>query len=671
MSVASARKAAEGGSVASPPVLGRAGYGLATAGLALALVSYGAVYAPVRIGMWPDIEPVIPVLHAAAALSALGLALMLAVGDRPAVRAGRAVAHPYVLVLFAESLVAIATAPFARYPLSMLIGAPETAEGALLYAELAVFVAAGLMARAHRPTMRALVWGAAAVSWIAAAASVWGKLFVFNDWLAFYAIGVAVSVAASGGSVRFGRMRVRGAPLGLAAALPSLVISENLSAIVLVVALGVPLWAATRRVRLRGGISARAIRRGGAALAVLMPACVIAGVAILGPTGLVESIRSRARVDQVVFAQFADAPGTLLHGLGWGQAGETFFRYLTAANATVYNQSWDLVFRDYQHTHDFALEALLSGGIAALVLALLAVAMIPLWCRRDRLALGLPFAAVLSGVAAFWFQFPMTWPALALAMSAIGRTRPAIASRRVRAAALVGLAVLAAASVAACLFLLQFGLAVRAALDGPVAMAGPGSACLAFPAEDWRGDIALRYAMVQSYQALEQTRTPGSAAIARTAALACDVDRRSDHIDSALLASAGLLFRGDIAFDPRLRALDPAFPRLLDDWVPRLRRLLSYAPDRSDLAIPYLGWRLQAHDLAAITEMTDAILARRPEDPVGLWFSGLAMIQSSDPAVRKASLFRLRSALDHGIERLMPVDAKQKAQILAATAATR
>ncbi len=645
--------------------LGPAGHALAAAGLALAVASYGAAFLPVEIGMWPRIEPVILVVHAASAMAALGLVLLVAAGRA---RALAALGHPYVLVLAGAAAVALATAPFARFPVGSLIGAPETAEGALLFAELAVLLAAGLALRSHRPTWRALVWGGAAVSWIAAAVTALPGpgAFVFGDWLAFYAIGVAVAVACSGGSLGVRGVRIGGAPLGLAAALPSLVVSLNLTAIALFAFAGVPLWFLVARARRGRWVGPGAIRQTGAALAALVPVAVIAAVAIVGPTGLVESIRSRARVDQLVFAQIADVPATLVHGQGWGQAGESFVRYLTAASATMYDRSWDLVFRDYMHTHDYALEALLAGGAVMLAVALLAVAMAPLWCRRAALPLAVPFAVVLSGVAAFWFQLPMTMPSLILALAAIAR--PAPVRKGARPLALVALPAAALASLAAVAFLLQFGLAVRAALAGPVVLRAPGH-CLTFPAEGWRGDVALRYALVRSYEALEHAAgAPDATEVARTAALACEVDRRSRTSRSAMLATAGLLLRADVAFDPKLRARDPAFARLLDDWPARLRHLLAIAPMRSDLAIPYFGWRLRAGDMQAVARMAGDILARRPRDPVGLWFSGVAMISSADRARQRDALLRLRAALDGGIERFMPVEPAQKARILALTA---
>ncbi len=369
----------------------------------------------------------------------------------------------------------------------------------------------------------------------------------------------------------------------------------------------------------------------------------------------------------MVFAQFADRPETLLHGQGWGQAGETFVRYLTASGATTYDKSWDLVFRDYLHTHDYALEALLAGGIAALVLALLAVAMASLWCRRRHLALAVPFAAVLSGVAAFWFELPMTMPAVVLAFVTLARPMPARPSPAIRRALAAGLPLLAAASFAAGAFLLRFGLEVQAALARPVPVrASAGAPCLDFPAEGWRGDIALRYAMVGSYQKLTRSGAPlDMTQVRRAAAFACEVDRRSRDSRSALLASAGLLLRSELAFRPDLVRQDPVFARELADWATRLRQFLALAPDRSDLAIPYFGWRLKAGDSAAVAALAADILARRPADPVGLWFSGLIMIESPDRPRVAAGLFRLRQALEAGIERLMPIDPRQKGQILA------
>ena len=85
-----------------------------------------------------------------------------------------------------------------------------------------------------------------------------------------------------------------------------------------------------------------------------------------------------------------------------------------------------------------------------------------------------------------------------------------------------------------------------------------------------------------------------------------------------------------------------------------MERVIRRAPRRSDIAIPYFDYLLfHGRDAEALT-LANLILARRDNDPVGLWFSGVVML--ANPASGGAGLRNLRQSLAFGIRNLMPID---------------
>ena len=194
------------------------------------------------------------------------------------------------------------------------------------------------------------------------------------------------------------------------------------------------------------------------------------------------------------------------------------------------------------------------------------------------------------------------------------------------------------------------------------------TACADWPREHWRADIGLRAAFLDLEKATLARYRNGApmdrTQLARLNSLRCAVDARAAVTRSAMLASAPVLFRNDVAHFPGFAALDPDFQASLGDWSARLRLALALAPERSDLALPYLANLVQRGDFAETGRFADWLLSLNPRDPVGLWFAGLALIESPDPARQRAGFGRLRAGIEAGIERVMPVPGELKDRIL-------
>jgi hypothetical protein len=613
-------------------------------GLALGVLSYGFVLLPLDLGIWPQVEPVTIAVHLAAALAAIGLALACWSGNAMAMRALR---HPIVLIAAFVAAWSVLMSPFADLPLLSLIGMAQSGEGTLMKADFAVFLAAGLALRSDRRGFDGLAALAVAISWIAAAlvllvpkTRIWG----IEDYIAYYAFPVAALVACRVGGTK-------GALLGIAGALPSLVLSTNNSAITAFIVLAGPVYLIARwRPR-----SARWIGTG-AALAI--PIAAIVAVSFVGAHDWIASVRSRELILDVVAMNLRDHPWTLLFGQGWGHTGEVFFDYLSSTRATLYDESWDVVFRDHFHSLNYAVEALTSAGLPAAIASIALFAAIAIYAPGRRAALAAAFVAGHGMLASLWFELPMTVPVVALAIGAlVSPMRPRAPSRS--APLLAGVV---AAQIGVAVFLLGWGLSMRGSLAG-------ATACDAWPREDWRADIGLRAAFLDLEKSVLDRVLDGKAidpqTVARLDSLRCAVDARATATRSGMLASAPVLFRTDVSHFAALAALHPHFAASLPDSSARLRALLSLSPLRTDLAIPYLGELVARADYTGTADFAQWILSHNARDPVGLWFLGLALVESPDPAQQRIGFARLRAGFDAGIERLLPIPPELKARISA------
>ena len=131
---------------------------------------------------------------------------------------------------------------------------------------------------------------------------------------------------------------------------------------------------------------------------------------------------------------------------------------------------------------------------------------------------------------------------------------------------------------------------------------------------------------------------------------------------SRRLRIARLLVRGEtlIGLQPYVKPDIAAY--LERNWAPELRTWLEDFPQRSDLAVPFLTWTMLNGREPQSQEISEMIYAHNPEDPVGLWFTGLSL--SADPRTAQKGLNRMRLALKHDIERFLPVQKEIKDQLL-------
>jgi hypothetical protein len=132
------------------------------------------------------------------------------------------------------------------------------------------------------------------------------------------------------------------------------------------------------------------------------------------------------------------------------------------------------------------------------------------------------------------------------------------------------------------------------------------------------------------------------------------VDRHVAELPSSLrLKSLMLIMRDELAMEMG----DPQFDRLREwevpAWSQKLLALRQELPERSDLAAPFLGTLVQSNNTAIAIKVGNELLLRNPDDPVALWFTGIAMVSTAEWS--NLGQARMVRAMDAGIERLIPL----------------
>jgi hypothetical protein len=73
------------------------------------------------------------------------------------------------------------------------------------------------------------------------------------------------------------------------------------------------------------------------------------------------------------------------------------------------------------------------------------------------------------------------------------------------------------------------------------------------------------------------------------------------------------------------------------------------------MAAPYIEWELLQGNVRTAMAVASLILGRNPNDPVGLWYAGRAMLATQDPGLRAEAQSLMRRGLKNGLERRLPI----------------
>ncbi len=628
-------------------------YGIGIAGAVAAAASFVFALPVAKFGIFNRLEIVVIALLLCGAFAALGVSRCIA--DPAAAR--RMMRNPVAAILFLLAAWSFVAAPFSEYPWRSLLGPPQTGQGAFAILALACIAAIVAAFGAGTRFRLALAIASAAGAVLSAVTHLAPERYrPFEVPGYFVLLGLAAAAALASLPVpRRIRYSLAAIVLGL-----TLLVSENRTAFIAVLAIGMPtVWIS--EFAIAHGAAAR-LRRMAVVAVLALPFVVTAIVWVAGHAGYGASIVARARIYDVLLAAFADRPVAILSGFGWGGVIEAFFRNLPAGAELLYGESWDVPVRDFHSAHNLALEFFVSAGLPGLFAAIALPAAVVLTASRRNLAAAAGFAAAFAALSVIWHQqsFNLAPTIIGCALLSTGahshsRRPPPSFAPALRAAGWIASAGLLAAAA----WLADYGWrAERSVADARE------SACLeGFPDDPGRGDMGLRYALYGLTESARAKEAPSADLVRRAYATSCAVDRRLAAAPSLHLAVAAVLFRSEIAFDPRFQIPGEKLSDALRGWPAALRVLLDQAPLRTDLAVPYYAWLAASGEFARLGVATAEILQKNPQDIVALWFSGVSLITSSDPAVKRLAARRMEAAIEGGFDRISPVAPETRAQI--------
>lgn len=644
--------------------------GLCCGGLFLGLLSVIFSLPQLGIGVWHDAEGVQVAILAAAGLCLLGVGGTLA--SHPPVAW-----HPAVLVLLALGAWSVLGAAFAEYPMTALMGPPQTMYGIVWFAAQAAFLAAALtIARCPR-LFALLAAGAVAmamvvawfnlrnVSWLSPSVRPLlprAAMHGFNEYLGYPALGL---LALSAALPRAGAPWNRGLPaLVVFAALVLLVLSGNRTAAGAAL-LGAGLLLCQRRWPVFGGYH---LRLGRVVVLLTVPPVAIYLLLRFGWGGsLLPSLASRQILLRVLEPDLWTPSWSLLLGHGWGHYQSTLLAQLPQTGISLTQPDWIDFARDEFHSHHALVEALFAAGLpGAILLAAVPVAVVA--GARPALrpvALALAFSLVL--LDSFWFQLPETMVPLALAVAATARHngyavfRPHTAGARLRLSSL-GPALTAFGLGAGLLGLSFWQARMSMAMDELWAcLNGSGTRCESMvPADPRQSQLALAMLLGQTLRDLQRQDWPATR-MERFGAVTTEASRRCDRFCSPSLAMILLNSQLVSAYVPKAAGIFSA-----GQWHDAAVRLAQRAPLRTDMLAPYLNWLFQNGGSQAVSEMLAAMPPESRATPVGDWFSGLLQLDAADEGERREGIARMRQALSQGLERYMMVDPSIKSALDAA-----
>jgi len=655
-------------------VLTATGMALASTGAGGGLLVLFLALPPFQFGWWYQSEPVAIGLHAAAAVAALGVILLVLARGR---RSVKLVMHPLMLLPAALGFWSALTAAFAPLPSLSWLGTPELGQGIVWHFDLAVLIAAALHIQRVPRLRRILAWIAVASAAVAAALTLhtqqhwaWAP-FWFYDYLAFFGLYLPIIVLAGLRPRR--RVWRHAAVIG---GLAIVVVSGNRAAIALVLTAGPAMWLLMQLLRHRPGW----MRPAATAAAIVAPLVVAAAVHLAGSRAVDAGVQSRYYHQLTVMRTLAGEPFLLATGQGWGHYAAALIANMPIERVDFFGfdgrADWDGVRRQVHfHTHNFVTEGLVAAGVVGAALAWLFPAAIARFSARRWRVHCAVLAVLLAGLLAVWFQLPGSVPFAALAAASIAGPRlprvvpvpkvPYVVVPLVAVLAVQSYAAYAATSGAVAATLMAE--ANAAALSGEP---GTDDGCEATAPDDGRGDVHLSVALRSFSAALtskaEDGAPPTAGEVRRLGDLLCAADARLARRSSLRLAVVNLLVTADLAFSLRHPAFEPVRSQALAHWRDHLDAFLAVAPDRTDMAYLHLTWLTErgAHD--AIRKLAARLLAHDGNDPVGLWFSGATMLEEPDTA--SEGLDRLVRSLDAGIGRLMDIDDATERRIREAAA---
>lgn len=617
------------------------------------------------LGVWFQTEPVTAGLLATGAAAGLSVLLLDLIGHSIGILLARR--HVQLLLLFLAWNVWVS--PFQSFPGRTWFGTPEIGEGILTFLALALLILLAMALWPYRLSRIVLV-----VATVLAAGTIGGlhvQLTLESAWrpekYTGYAglLGPSVALVVIGASRRVGwRILAVGFLCGMA----PVAFSQNKTALVLVAAIGPAMFFPIRWFARRLNL-ARARRRLAwlPILAALSTAAVIAAVTAYGEYDPLYSVRSRGQLILAEILGFLDHPVAVLTGFGWGSYNDLLYRhtYLAGVHGFVdgkWDPNWEAIGAGAFHSHNDIVEAVLGGGLIGGILYLAFFTSLVAGARRGMLVAGAVGWFLVIGSLCFWYPFMLCYPFVALAVAAttaplgvIRSSRPVPMERWVFGSGLALSVLLGWACT------LSYGDA-RAGGERLAALNRQDPAEIpvygGFAPDHARGGVQLWWLALSETAFIAQQfadgHPPTPAQAQWFARMLTEVDTWTTSGRAGMrLEALSLAMRTELIANHEHTALASLRERELPRWEAALLRVIRDAPDRTDVAVPYLAYLTQRRNYAQVAAVCGQIETIHPDDRVCQWYRGAAMLP--DPAKLPAALRLMHAALVQHVEAVAPV----------------
>ncbi|WP_421879157.1 hypothetical protein [Pacificispira sp.] len=657
---------------------GQAFQALACAAVAVMLLSPFGALQPFEWGAWRLTAVSIWMMHLGGALACGGLVLALARGG-PGL-AFRSLRGPG-FALFCGGLALAAGglpgAVSAEFPLLAVAGTYQSGQGLLWFMHFAVAALLFSVLVGIDTWRRLLDWGLLAALGGLTLGRIVDMLMpetvLFlpggDSYAYLAAAGIAVSLTGRGLA---GQLNC--AILGISIVL--MAVSGNLAAIAISAGLALMLTL----FRLSPSV-AHGMRFFANPLAAtgLLASTILAPVALLFamPSDFVPaSLQSRVLIHELSWAVLQDSSlAQLALGRGWGHVQAAYYSNFLAADYPVYRQEWDFVWRDIFHSHNAAVETLLSAGVLGLTVHVIVfVTAIRYAARAQRGALWflLLFYLAMGGL---WFEFSFALPFLALAAVCCivpdrpGSDQPEPAQKTIPAGRRV--ACMAAMAAMAVLFavtftrLAAFDIAVTAHKYDQIAETPEHALRFdAFP-RDPRGSYFVESILMREIWR-KRERLRDSRDWQDDALLARALLERTETVRSSTAAApmllVGLSVLNDLAFYQGA-AMQQIAVENVNLWRALVERHWALEPKRTDVSVGYFELLKQAGAFDRLAAETAQRLQQNPDDPVAVYYAALASLHKV-PAERNRDAMRsILRAIDLGLDLILPIDPQFEADL--------
>lgn len=654
-------------------------------GLCLAALSVFGAHPFFAAGTWADTETVNVVLFTAAALAFLGLSLNAAATKA----ALRSICHPVCLLLAATGIWSFTGAANADFKSLAILGAPQTGQGVIWYFAFAGFTASAINLRKHPDAFRSLLVIAAIaavvssylnlsnVPWVAELIPSMiqnGFLFGFNEYQAYYALGLVIiaTIGVLRGEKRFPAVI-------FVSAIILLILSRNRLAIVAIGLIAILFLLVTLTPYGRRAIiwleKQKYLSASIITALLLAAAFPVLLIRLVDFQSIEFSLWSRTILQTALDPSLFESLRASLFGHGWGHFQEYLLRNLPSTGIDIYETSWSDITRDEFHSHNGPTDALFAMGLPGLLLTIAFPVFVVLFAQQRWLIVSIGFALAWTALDGFWFMMPATMMIVAMAIGAMAETshsRLPFQFRRyatgIRLAASLTMISIAILSVTSAVTLRSYNLAVEQINT----CLTPGKfeadcASLDFPEDPFGSEFAIAKTIENSQQDLLQSYQDNTLPVGQAALyqhVIEDAIQRAKTNGSAtlLMALNNTIGRSVFKVDGDTALLGSISIR--DEWPAIITELLKTAPLRLDVLHLYCNWLLLQNDADSLNHMLDLSESINADHPVVLWYRGISQIDTSDIDRRRQGLEKMRTAIETGVERFMPVSDEIKSALI-------